>query len=295
VYALYNDYYENILIYFENKGTDGFAPADTLNVSSVAADDFAFLYEASLIDNDNDGDLDALGVGVINSGSGYNLALLEWENVGTAEEPSFSGIRIDPSFNLIALESEENVFFTEIEDYDNDGDPDILLSAYNYESYQTDLTYFENDNGYKPGTPINVPTAFDGFLITTAGDIDGDGDTDLLFELYNQDSPQLVTSDLYWMENLSMSSNVSWLEEIGQAQLVGNVITERLNLELDLIRPMDVGATITNEVGQQISTIDLGTVATGRHTVDVNDLSPGIYFLTLSAEDQLKTLKFVKN
>ncbi len=74
-------------------------------------------------------------------------------------------------------------------DMDNDGDADLLTNN----GYGNGIAYFENTGtpdapsyGPQQSAPFGLPGQ--GFLLTTVGDLDGDGDNDLLaFDIYSYD------------------------------------------------------------------------------------------------------------
>jgi hypothetical protein len=148
-------------------------------------------------DIDNDGDLDYLsGEYTYNysyyGGGGYSLGFHFQENIGSATNPNFANPIINP-FGLINY-NPTNLSaiyqFHKFIDMDNDGDFDILSNVVNYD-YNTyflisDFIYYENIG--TPSTPqFTVPTtnqfgltSSTSMLFTTFGDIDGDGDIDIL-------------------------------------------------------------------------------------------------------------------
>ena len=148
-------------------------------------------------DIDNDGDLDYLsGEYTYNysyyGGGGYSLGFHFQENIGSATNPNFANPIINP-FGLVDYNptnlSAKNQYHKFI-DMDNDGDFDILSNVvnFNYSTYSliSDFIYYENIG--TPSTPqFTVPTTNQfgltssaSMLFTTFGDIDGDGDIDIL-------------------------------------------------------------------------------------------------------------------
>jgi hypothetical protein len=148
-------------------------------------------------DIDNDGDLDYLsGEYTYNysyyGGGGYSLGFHFQENIGSATNPNFANPIINPfglvdynPTNLSAIHQ-----FHKFIDMDNDGDFDILSNVVNFDystySLISDFIYYENIG--TPSTPqFTVPTTNQfgltssaSMLFTTFGDIDGDGDIDIL-------------------------------------------------------------------------------------------------------------------
>lgn len=181
--------------YFENTGT-ATAPA----FAPVAVDTFGLGMTGrthtnpTLGDLDNDGDLDLI------AGDGYNYygGIRYYENVGTATAPSFASSVRNP-FNLTGTSSNGTPVFV---DADGDGDLDILNGSYS--------------GGYQYHENIGTPTApnfstgggsvpFQGYHSSpTVGDLDGDGDLDVLTGVYNA---------IYYFENTMITNTAPNIEQ----------------------------------------------------------------------------------
>jgi len=144
-------------------------------------------------DLDNDGDLDYLSGEYILGALGYGLGFRFQENIGSSTIPNFSNAVINPfgltayTFTFPEIGIRQNHKFI---DLDNDGDFDILSNviSFNYNTYtfNSDFLYYENigtTSAPQFTTPISNQfglTSSPTIVYTTFGDIDNDGDTDIL-------------------------------------------------------------------------------------------------------------------
>ena len=178
------------LVWYEN--TDGLG---TTWGSTVYIDTF---FDADIIsanDMDGDGDLDVFAV----DASG---PIVWFENDGSPGDGSWTENTIDSSFyGTIA----------HVVDMDGDGDLDVLGSETSY----SDVLWWENTNGV--GTSWTQHT-IDAYFSSTedcyAGDIDGDGDIDVVA------CSSSSTDDVGWWENTAGSALYA-LSDTAPDQLLG--------------------------------------------------------------------------
>jgi hypothetical protein len=161
----------------------GPSPFGTTTVSLTA--------HPTLADIDSDGDFD-LFVGE------YTGNIMYFQNTGTASAPSFTTPVANP-FGITAVGSIRSPFFT---DMDGDGDLDLLVGEYpgNFQYYQNTGTVSSPAFAAPLSNPFNL-TAPNTFAFLTMGDLDADGDKDLLigegygnFQYYENNAPLKVTS-----------------------------------------------------------------------------------------------------
>lgn len=168
--------YDGILHYRENTGT-ATAPifaAPIANPFGLSATYYLAL--PTLGDIDNDGDFDLL-VGE------YYGNLQFFENTGTATAPSFAA----PVMNPFGLTAGNYIAAPKFVDLDDDGDLDLIVGTYYGETL-----YFENTGtaatpafAASQSNPFGIDLAVGYFSMPALGDIDNDGDFDLMAGNYD--------------------------------------------------------------------------------------------------------------
>jgi hypothetical protein len=143
-------------------------------------------------DIDNDGDLDIV------PWSQYSSGVFSWyENDGSPTDGSWTAHAIDSSANPSSPVTMKLV------DIDSDGDSDVIFAS----NASPNITIYEND-----GTPASGEWSVSGIseassgsspVMLDAGDIDNDGDVDVLL---------LTTGPLVWYENDGTPFDSGWSE-----------------------------------------------------------------------------------
>ncbi len=152
-------YDDDKIAWYESDG--GKPPTFTEHVISGAADGAASVFA---MDVDGDGDIDVL------SASSNDNKIAWYENDG-GSPPTFTARLIYQQYGA------SSVFAT---DLDRDGDTDVLSAA---GSDSATLNWYVNDGGSPPTftkRAVSMPTAT-GVSSVFATDLDGDGDTDILY------------------------------------------------------------------------------------------------------------------
>ncbi|MEO0558015.1 MAG: T9SS type A sorting domain-containing protein [Bacteroidota bacterium] len=166
------------LIKYENKGTASDPDFELQTSRLIQTFDVGARSTAAFGDLDGDGDLDMV-VGNEAAVDGQTSAVLTLvRNEGTAEAPSF---RVEAE-RWIGLDYDFGGYAPLLEDLDADGDLDLLVGGFNGR-----FAYIENTgNASSPQfSPVPTDERFQGvdtgqYARATMGDIDGDGDLDLV-------------------------------------------------------------------------------------------------------------------
>ena len=261
---------------------------------SIPNGDILEAVNPTFVDIDNDGDYDVfLGGWFPNSLADEKLFYMEnndpSEN-GTA--PRFDSVETNP-FGFDFPLTEKVILFT-FADLDNDSDFDMYMSTVP----GNDVFYFENKGtaaspDFSGGVASNIPAPFSppggSFL-----DICGDGD----LELINGS----LGAGIDYYENMEayggcITVDTKREENIPSAIILApNPVKDELRLFIRSEVFVEKAALqIFDPVGQLVFTERLD--AMGREssvTLDISQLSPGLYFLTIGLGEQSLVRKFVK-
>ncbi len=229
------DIYGGNFKYLKNSGTKTAPQFDAAVLNPMGLSATGYFAFPSFADLDGDGDLDMLA-GV------YGGVLAYYQNIGSKTAPSFAA----PVSNPFGL---SNVYYfgsPAFADLDNDGDLDLLVGE-----YYGNMQYFKN-NGTKTAPTFAAPsanpfslTASNYFAFLAFGDLDNDGDMDLMvgeyygvLQYYKNTSPGVGLSETPAFEMamypnpattyFDLTSNTEVLKvEIMDA--AGKVVSQQLN------------------------------------------------------------------
>ncbi|HNW98363.1 MAG TPA: T9SS type A sorting domain-containing protein [Bacteroidales bacterium] len=170
---LFTGEYYGAFKYFQNTGTPA-NPAFALPTTNPFGLDSAFEEGfPAFADFDNDGDPDMLS-------NEYYGVFKYYENTGTASSPNFAAPTQNPYGLTVPSIDEAN---PTVGDLDNDGDLDILVGSWD----NGGNIYFYRNSGSNTSPSFAAPllnpfglSAAAGIAAPTLGDIDNDGDLDLM-------------------------------------------------------------------------------------------------------------------
>jgi hypothetical protein len=153
------------------------------------------------------------------------------------------------------------------------------------------LYYFVNttDIVAKQGNTFYVPLAY----IDVAGDggLNGDGSQVIYF------APEITFDDTEYTESFPRSTSISSkVEEIfNVSQNYPNPANGTTSFKVTLTEASNVSVEITNMVGQSISVVNKGRLASGSYSINLNtaNLESGIYFYTVTIGTQKVTKKMI--
>jgi len=266
------------LWYYQNTGT-ATAPAFGVPVSNpfgiTALDEYT---APSFADMDNDGDLDLL--------VGDDYGKLEYyQNTGTATAPAFTAPVTDP-FGWV----NPNQFMTiGAADLDMDGDIDVMGNSYGTWRYYENTGTAIAPSFSVTANPFGL-TASQTILNTAFGDLDDDGDLDILSGVYTS----TTSSEFIYFENSPLVGIGQ--EVIGENgwSLYPNPSRETLYLKKSADLPAgQEEMEIFDLQGRIVAVQSLGESFEAQ-SINLNGLTPGHYTIRISGAAGVSRLRFVK-
>lgn len=257
--------YGGDIVYFENTGTVN-APIFAAPVPSPFGIVPTNAYSnTKLMDLDNDADMDLL-VGEFYGDLQY------FENTGSSSSPAFAA----PLLNPFGLTSMSYFATPDAIDLDNDGDLDLLIGE-----FSGDMKYFENTGtAASPSFAAPIANPF-GLSATLAyafpdfGDLDNDGDYDLLVNDYYGDLQYFENTSVVSIDELSQGINVYPNPFLNDINIKSNI--EFANIE------------IVNVSGEQVLFL-----LNPSENLDLSKLKEGFYILKATGSDGSISMKKLK-
>ena len=251
--------YTGMFMYLQNTGTAAMPQFANGNGNPFGlASTGGFMFNC-MGDLDGDGDIDILVID--DSGD-----MLYYQNTGTSTMPAFAAPTTNP-FGLTALPS---LGKPELVDLDNDGDLDLLTG-------ETGgiVRYFKNTGSAT--APLFAPQVVDpfgiqptnGFACITTGDLDGDGDIDILIGEND--------ADIKFYENVSKRFGLDELNNVAFS-LYPNPTTN--TVQIASATEAIVTVDVLNVSGQC-----LAQIAFSGQPIDLRDYPAGLYFIRVITEN----------
>lgn len=212
------DYYNTGLVYRENSGSSTSPNYDSLRTGIFgfqSAAPEAFNTICDFVDIDDDGDLDIIATYGTDYYGTTPGATYFHENVGTKNSPNFRG----PGVKLFDIPGQLIISASfKGHDIDNDGDLDLIGTSYSYSGSPKTTFYLVENSGTKTNyqfgnllaSPYGLVTAQnkDVYTLLDMGDIDGDGDLDLITDVYVNQGSYLW--EFHYHENTGTKENPSF-------------------------------------------------------------------------------------
>ncbi len=282
-------YYENVNGAYADRGI-----ISTIDPNSESR----FSSDVSLGDIDMDGDLDLIFFGTDPLSVNYSLRAINLyyiENTGTPSNHEFLDINLNQNpFGFTQFQSPTLLYAThqiETGDFDNDGDLDVLYIPNQTFNYSTIMLYTENVDGvFNNPRQISGIFGFSGLTHTTSGDLDNDGDLDLLFEAENT-NPDDEHSNLFWLENKALGTTSVHHNTFTEPQISYNSARQSVHIKLDEPQS-NLLAIVTNHLGQKL--LNQSITNKREFFFPVHSLPLGSYFLILMNEEINYSKGFVK-
>jgi hypothetical protein len=165
--------YDGLIAWYENDGSANFGSQQTISSLAPGA---RSVYTADI---DNDGDIDVL------SASSYDDRIAWYPNDG------LGNFGAQQTISTLA----DGAFSVKAADLEGDGDMDVLAACSSSSAVQNwRTTWYENDGSGNFGPQLTITTATAQARSVTTGDVDGDGDLDVLSASSRDDK-------IAWYEN----------------------------------------------------------------------------------------------
>lgn len=248
-----------LLSWFENDGQGNFTTQHLIENSGF------YNINLFLIDMDNDGDLDIVSYG--NDGVFWYKNL---DGLGNFSQKIIINPTTDPNVQYGSL----SVF-----DIDNNGTNDVVY----FSTVNRGINYQLNDGTgvFSPPVFVDPPTTG---LLNFAGnhpiDVDGDGDIDLINEVFQGGSNPKI---LWWTENQTILN-------VQDATFKGLSITPN---PVDGLLSIKSKTPLKSVIFYQSQGKSLKTVTTAFESIDVTFLSPGVYFILIEGQEGERVVKTI--
>lgn len=249
-------WYGGDFTYYENTGTSASANFASAQINPFGlSSGISGYFQISIVDLDDDGDLDLMMAGYNTSGFQY------FENTGNNLAPSFATAQTNP-FGLSTVGLSQFDFA----DLDNDGDFDLMTLSTDYA-----FRYYENVGtssaavfGAPQTNPFGLvdPNVSYGLEFV---DLDSDGDEDLMSFFYY--------GEFKYFENISPTG----LDERKLSMSIyPTVVSDVVNLEAGNTDGMTI--SVLDMLGREVLTEAFQAT---KHKLDFTSVAPGVYMVQI--------------
>ena len=288
-----------IVYFFENIGDGTYLEAKS--VGEISRLELSYATSVTLVDIDNDGDFDLLTAGVdeVTYAAGRSeFAVAIIENTGNKDSLALNSVSFPNNFPKLGILDATFLNITNqvvTGDFDSDGDSDIVFFVPYNDNVIPEPLYYENINGgYRFTGVLEQFTQEESFFLATSGDIDGDGDIDLLYN--NLDVVEYLDAyraDFFYIEN-DLLSSVDKVELDGKFSFLQNPLESELVLEANGILPGNYNLSVYNAIGQMMISQQRILVEDNIVEMNVTELTTGNYFLKMTSDIGAIALRFIK-
>ncbi len=302
-YATYG--YQGSLLYLENTGTAS-EPMFGDYVKTELNTENHLSRELTVVDFDDDGDLDVLVLGGQYEEVTYEyfFNILYYENIGDETNLELADVVINPNGfkRLLAPEGFEEAayYFASLDmaDFDLDGDLDGVILANSYDQdYGSKFLYAENSgSNFSLWTEIEnislAPDTLEQFILKTAGDLDGDGDVDLFYTLAGEEVDDDDRTNTFFVENLAMVSSTEETLKEAPVSLFPTVTSSMINVVFEELN--DQAISVLSAEGKLVKQFS-AQQWNGLHMLNMTDLAVGQYFLRIIDKEEVYNMPFIKH
>ena len=256
--------FDGEFIYYENTGTAAHPNYAEPEPSPFNLNPVGELFFPSLVDLDNDGDLDIMA-GVIFEG-----ALVYFENTGTPTEPTFAAGHAG-KFGLPTYAYITNAAFA---DLDMDGDLDLLTGS------NGEFLYFQNiGDASNPEFDVPQPDPFNLAYVSEIhlpffGDLDRDGDTDMM--------STGVYGNTYYYENYTIDTIIA-VHPVDAGEDLSEILSPNPSLgKFKIEINQDANVEIFDIVGKIVYSKRLSA---GTEEIDISPFGDGLFIAKFNYGD----------
>jgi|GEM_PF-5257397 len=240
------------VIVYINNGNGTF----TSSIWPITDEFISFPEQSDLVDMDNDGDIDAVGLGI---GSSSNTEILWFENTGN----SFSIIHpISTSNDDIGISG------VVLADFDIDGDFDIVGSKY----FTPSILYFNNlGKGQFENGVLQTPAYMNQNQISTKAGLL------IAADLFGNTTPELIHdgTGTFVYENLLIPQIKSAVDGLP----FPNPFETIVSFDLDLVSKPPYNITFYDQQGKLV--LELNLIYYSTNKITLSNLKSGIYFVKI--------------